>query len=131
MKEIKIQTDQRNQFIDLNSKVQQAVHESGVEDGRCLVYCPHTTGAITINEGADPAVQDDLLSALKRLVPDIEFSHQEGNSDAHLKSSIVGASETVPVRNRSLKLGEWQKIFFCEFDGPRTRKVIIQVSESK
>lgn len=131
MKEIKIQTDQRNQFIDLNSKVQQVVHNSGVEKGKCHVYCPHTTGAITINEGADPDVQDDLLNALEKLVPNIEFSHREGNSDAHLKSSIVGASETVPVRNRSLKLGKWQKIFFCEFDGPRTRRVIIQVSETK
>lgn len=128
MEEFKVKSERRNQFIDINSRVQQIVHESGIERGRCLVYCPHTTGGITINEGADPNVQDDLIRALGEIVPEIEFTHQEGNSDAHLKSSLVGASETVPVRGRKLKLGRWQKLYFCEFDGPRTRSVWIEVS---
>ncbi|KXA91068.1 hypothetical protein AKJ63_01940 [candidate division MSBL1 archaeon SCGC-AAA259D18] len=126
---IEISSKKRNQFIDIDSRVQQIVHDSGVEEGTCLIYCPHTTAAITINEGADPAVQKDLLRALDEIVPDIDFQHMEGNSDAHLKSSLLGASERVPIRNRKLKLGRWQKIFFCEFDGPKERRVWVKVNK--
>lgn len=123
MEEIEISSNERNQLIDITSMVQQIVHDSGVEGGRCFVYCPHTTAAITINEGADPAVREDILRALDEIIPDISFRHMEGNSDSHIKSSLLGPSEEVPVRNRNLKLGRWQKIFFCEFDGPRSRRV--------
>lgn len=131
MEEIEISSDKRNQTIDVTSKIQQIVHDSGIEKGICLIYCPHTTGAITINEGADPAVQEDILNALEELVPDISFQHREGNSDAHLKSSIVGPSEKVPIRNKSMKLGRWQKVFFCEFDGPRSRKVWVETIDAE
>lgn len=126
MKEIEISSEERNQMIDITSRVQQFVHEFGTGKGICLIYCPHTTAGITINEGADPAVQRDLLSSLTEIVPDIEFRHREGNSDAHLKSSLIGSSEKVLIRNRKVKLGTWQKVFFCEFDGPRNRKVWIE-----
>lgn len=128
MKKVEVKTERRNQLIDITSRVQQLVHDSAIEEGDCFVYCPHTTAAVTINEGADPAVRKDILRSLEELVPDIDFQHKEGNSDAHLKSSIIGPSEKIPVRNRKLKLGRWQKIFFCEFDGPRTRKVWISMN---
>lgn len=124
-----ISSDKRNQLIDITSKVQQIVHDSGIEKGDCLVFCPHTTAAVTINEGADPAVQKDFVNALEEIIPDIDFQHMEGNSDAHIKSSLIGPSEQVLVRNKKIKLGRWQKIFFCEFDGPRSRKVWVRVSE--
>lgn len=126
MKEISLESSRRNELIDITSRVQQIVHDSGVERGFCFIFSPHTTAAITINEGADPMVQEDILRALEKLIPDIDFKHSEGNSDAHFKTSLVGASEKVPIVNRKIKLGRWQKIFFCEFDGPRTRKVLIQ-----
>lgn len=129
MEEIQISSEKKNQMIDITSRVQQIVHDSDVKEGTCLVYCPHTTAAITINEGADPAVQKDILNALKEIIPDIDFQHVEGNSDAHIKSSLIGASEEVSVRNRKIKLSRWQKIFFCEFDGPRSRNVWIKVKE--
>lgn len=126
---LEISSDKRNQLIDITSRVQQIVHDSEIEKGSCLVYCPHTTAAVTINEGADPAVQRDLLNALEEIIPDIDFEHMEGNSDAHIKSSLIGPSEQILVRNKKIKLGRWQKIFFCEFDGPRTRRVWVRVSE--
>lgn len=129
MEEIELSSKKRNQFIDISPKVEQIVRDSGVKSGECSIFCPHTTAAITINEGADSAVQDDLLDALERIVPDIEFQHSEGNSDAHLKSSLIGASEVVLIENGKLKLGKWQKIFFCEFDGPRSRRVWVKVTE--
>lgn len=129
MEKIKISSDERKELIDITSRVQQIVHDSGIEKGSVLVYCPHTTASITINEGADPAVRKDISRALDELVPDIDFRHREGNSDAHFKSSVVGPSEEVPVRNKKIKLGRWQKIFFCEFDGPRSRKVWVQIKE--
>lgn len=129
MEEIQISSEKRNQMIDITSRVQQLVHDSGAEEGTCLIYCPHTTAAITINEGADPAVQEDILNALEEIIPAIDFQHMEGNSDAHIKSSMVGPSEEIPIRNRKIKLGRWQKIFFCEFDGPRSRNVWIKVKK--
>ena len=115
-------------FVDITAQVKVAVRESGVEEGLCVVYCPHTTAAITINENADPDVVRDLKLALADTFPDRrEFKHAEGNSAAHLKSSVIGASETIPVTGGAMALGTWQGIYFCEFDGPRHRKVYVQV----
>lgn len=115
-------------FVDITARVRQIVRESSVEEGLCVVYCPHTTAAITINENADPDVVRDLKLALADTFPDRrEFKHAEGNSAAHLKSSVIGASETIPVTGGAMALGTWQGIYFCEFDGPRHRKVYVQV----
>ena len=116
------------EMIDVTALVRGAVRDAGIRDGICTVYCPHTTAAITINENADPDVQRDLLLALGDIFADRrEFRHCEGNSHAHLKSSVVGASETIPVLDGRLVLGTWQGIYFCEFDGPRTRRFHVQV----
>jgi len=113
---------QREGLSDITSQVQAAVDEAGMKEGAVLVYCPHTTAAITINENADPAVARDLLYGLSQAFPDSPaYRHMEGNSHAHLKSSAVGASELVIVEGGRLLLGTWQGIYFCEFDGPRTR----------
>ena len=119
----------RNQMIDVTSKVSSVVSKSGIENGDATVYCPHTTAAITINENADPSVPQDILLTLGELVPHprVGYRHSEGNSDAHSKSSMVGCSEQVLVKDGKLALGTWQGIFFCEFDGPRSRKVLVQV----
>ena len=117
-------------FHDITAQVVGAVRESGVREGLCCVYCPHTTAAITINENADPDVQRDLKFALADAFGDrdrAEFRHAEGNSHAHLKSSIIGASETIPIHNGALTLGTWQGIYFCEFDGPRHRRFHVQI----
>ncbi len=129
MESISISSEEKTQQIDITSRVQQIVHDSEIKEGTCLIYSPHTTSAITINEGADPAVQEDIRRALTEIIPNIKFKHMEGNSDAHVKSSLIGPSERVIIRNRKIKLGRWQKIFFCEFDGPRSRNVWIEVSE--
>jgi secondary thiamine-phosphate synthase enzyme len=122
-----VHTHQRNELIDITGEVSALVKASGVQAGLCTVYCPHTTGAITINENADPHVQEDLLAALERIVPNRGFKHAEGNSDAHVKTSLVGPSVTILVEGGALKLGTWQGIYFCEFDGPRKRKVWVQM----
>ena len=122
-----ISTSKRCELIDLTRRVATLVRESGVASGLCTVFCPHTTGAITINENADPDVKDDLLMALERAVPNEGFRHGEGNSDAHVKASLVGPSVTVLVEGSELKLGRWQSIYFCEFDGPRQRQAHVQV----
>ena len=115
-------------MIDITNQVQEAVRESGVEEGCALVYCPHTTAAITINENADPDVVRDLKLAWGDIFGDRrDFRHAEGNSAAHLKSSAIGASELVPISSHALALGTWQGIYFCEFDGPRTRRFHVQV----
>ncbi len=118
----------RNNWTDVTDRVRDAVRESGVRDGLCLVYCPHTTAGITINENADPDVVRDLLFALEKTYPDRpEFRHMEGNSAAHLKASVIGSSVTIPVSNGRLMLGTWQGVYFCEFDGPRARRFCVQV----
>jgi secondary thiamine-phosphate synthase enzyme len=118
-------------MINITTAVQKTIHEEKIEKGICLVYTPHTTAAITINENADPNVPHDILAALDRAVPlSTNYRHAEGNSAAHVKSSLVGASELVIVENGHLILGTWQSIFFCEFDGPRTRKVLISIIAS-
>lgn len=115
-------------FVDVTMRVKQIVAQSGVEEGICVVYCPHTTAAITINENADPDVVRDLKLALEETFPDRpEFRHAEGNSAAHLKSSCIGASEVIPISGGSMVLGTWQGIYFCEFDGPRHRRCYVQI----
>jgi len=128
MKQITVETRSRVEMIDITAAVQKAVREEKIENGVCLVYTPHTTAAITINENADPDVPRDILAALDRAVPlSANYRHAEGNSAAHVKSSLVGASELVMIENGRLVLGTWQSIFFCEFDGPRTRKAFISI----
>lgn len=122
-----VKTASRIQLIDITSQIQDAVQSKGVLEGFCMVYCPHTTGAVTINESADPSVKDDILMILNQVVPwQADYRHAEGNSPAHVKSTLVGASELVAVENGRLVLGTWQGIFFCEFDGPRNRKVHVR-----
>ena len=116
-------------MIDITSQVRSFINQSGVTDGDAIVYCPHTTAAITINENADPSVPHDMLLTLEQLLPQHRsgYRHSEGNSDAHCKSSLLGCSEQILIKDKSLELGTWQGIFFCEFDGPRSRKVIVQI----
>lgn len=128
MKEISLQTHSRVEMIDITAAVQKAVREEKIEEGVCLVYTPHTTAAVTINENADPDVPRDIIAALDRAVPfSANYRHAEGNSAAHVKSSLVGASELIIIEKGRLVLGTWQSIFFCEFDGPRSRKVFISI----
>lgn len=114
-------------FISITAQVRDCVRRSRVRQGICQVFVPHTTAGVTINENADPDVVEDMLAALGRMVPELPYKHGEGNSPAHVKSSLVGCSITVPVVDNDLYLGTWQGIYFCEFDGPRRRKVGIQV----
>jgi secondary thiamine-phosphate synthase enzyme len=126
--DVAVRTSKRCQLVDITAEVARAVRESGVRDGLCLVWCPHTTAGITVNENADPDVPADLLMGLERVVDARwPFRHGEGNSDAHLKSSLVGCGKTLAVRGGDLRLGTWQAVWFCEFDGPRTRKVEVTV----
>lgn len=128
MQSISIRTSRRNEFIDITSQVARAVSESGVTDGLVVVFTPHTTAGITINEDADPSVVSDMLMQLEKIAPPhAGYTHGEGNSDSHIKSSLVGCSETVIVENGRLQLGTWQGIYFCEFDGPRNRQVWVKV----
>jgi secondary thiamine-phosphate synthase enzyme len=122
--DITVKTSAKTEMLDITRPITEAVEKEGVRDGACLVYVPHTTAAVTINEAADPEVARDILVALDRMVPgDAPFRHAEGNSPAHVKASLLGASALIAVNNGRLALGTWQGVFFCEFDGPRTRKV--------
>jgi len=128
MRTLSVRTQTRAQMIDITGEVQAAVAASGVREGVCCVYVPHTTAAVTINENADPAVPRDLLAQLERMVPwDGPYQHAEGNAAAHIKASLLGPSQTILVWDGRLVLGTWQAIFFCEFDGPRSRQVHVQV----
>ena len=128
-KDFHVSTKRRSQMIDITSQVRSFVSQSGITNGDVIVYCPHTTAAITINENADPSVPHDILLTLDELIPRHRpgYRHSEGNSDAHCKSSLVGCSEQILIKGESLELGTWQGVFFCEFDGPRSRKVIVQI----
>lgn len=127
MQRFEIRTGQRNDLIDVTDAVRQALGRTGVRSGLCVVYCPHTTAAITVNENADPDVVHDMLAWLGRVVPKDQagFRHGEGNSDSHIKASLVGPSVTLLVEEGDLVLGRWQGVFFCEFDGPRSRIVYV------
>lgn len=125
---VSVKTTARVELVDITHLVQQEVEKAGVKDGLCVVYVPHTTSGITINEGADPAVCSDIIKKLKQLVPPHDgYRHMEGNSDSHIKASIMGSSVTVLVEGGRLVLGTWQKIFYCEFDGPRSRKFFVKM----
>lgn len=127
VKYINVRSKSRVEFIDVTGMVQEVVKEAGVLDGICYLYVPHTTAAITINEGADPSVQRDIQNILGKLAPkDLNYFHREGNADAHIKSTLVGASANVIIDEGKLLLGTWQSIFFCEFDGPRHRRIAIK-----
>lgn len=128
MRTFDVRTRQRTELLDITGDVRRAVHEAGLTDGLCVVYCPHTTAGVTIQENADPDVVHDILLWLNRYIPKNVngFRHSEGNSDAHLKSSLVGCSATLIVEGGDLTLGTWQGVYFCEFDGPRHRKVHVK-----
>lgn len=128
---ITVRTRCQTEMIDITARIQQQVTDSQVADGLCVVFVPHTTAAVTINENSDPAVSRDILMVINKMVPwDEAYHHLEGNSPAHLKASIIGSSETIVVENARLVLGTWQGVFFCEFDGPRTRKLEIRVIQA-
>ncbi len=128
IKILPLKTGQRIEVVNITSRIQHIIKDSAVDNGLCCVYVPHTTAGITINEGADPDVMEDVLNKLNELVPQSAYYlHTEGNADAHIKSILVGSSVTVPVEHGALSLGTWQSIFFCEFDGPRSRKVLVKI----
>jgi secondary thiamine-phosphate synthase enzyme len=125
-----VKTSARTEMKDITGPVQKEVSKTEITDGICTVYVPHTTAGITINEGADPAVCDDIMTKLNQLVPrDAGYRHMEGNADSHIKASLMGSSVSVLVEKGRLVLGTWQKIFLCDFDGPRTRKVYVKMAQ--
>ena len=129
LKTLRVQTSSQTEMVDVTGQVQKELSRSGVEEGRLTLYVPHTTAAITINEGADPAVKADILMVLNQIVPwKANYRHMEGNSPAHVKASLMGPTETVIIAGGRLLLGTWQRIFFCEFDGPRNRKLHLQIA---
>ena len=126
--EISVKTDSKTTLVDITQKVREAIGKSGIKNGICHLYAPHTTAAITINENYDPSVALDIVGELNKLIPfNGHFKHQEGNAAAHIKSAIVGSSRSVFIENGELVLGTWQGIFFCEFDGSRSRKVLMKI----
>ena len=129
MKTIKVQSNKREEMIEITSEIENALRESGAADGVCVLFTQHTTCGLTINENADPDVKSDMLLFLRNTIPQFYdgFRHYEHNSDAHIKSSLMGASVTVPYSNGKLLLGRWQGIYLCEFDGARERKILIQI----
>ncbi|MFB0527994.1 MAG: secondary thiamine-phosphate synthase enzyme YjbQ [bacterium] len=127
---LSIRTHSRSELMDITPLVRDIVHKSKIENGVCYVFVPHTTAGITINENADPSVRQDILTELDKLVPwQGDYSHLEGNAAAHIKASLVGSSETIPVEKGDLVLGTWQGVFFAEFDGPRRREVWVKIKK--
>ena len=128
--ELHISTRGHNELVDITAKVRDTVRASKARSGICQIFVPHTTAAVTINENADPSVKADILAGLDRMAPsDTAYRHSEGNSDAHIKSAMVGTDRTVFIEGGDLRLGTWQGIFFCEFDGPRQRNIIVKITE--
>ncbi len=128
IRHLRVKTDARTELVDITQGVQRLVTESGIRSGVCYVYVPHTTAGITINENTDPNVGRDILKELNKVIPfDDDYGHSEGNSAAHIKSTLVGMSKSVLVEEGRLALGTWQALFFCEFDGPRDRRVMVKV----
>ena len=128
LKEIAIKTNTQTQILDITAQVQKVVEESGIMEGLCCVFVPHTTAGVTINENADPSVKQDIVMELNKVIPfNDNYSHSEGNSAAHIKASIIGSSVNIPLKNNNLLLGTWQGICFCEFDGPRNRKFYVKI----
>ncbi|HYA02725.1 MAG TPA: secondary thiamine-phosphate synthase enzyme YjbQ [Syntrophobacteria bacterium] len=131
IKTISVKTSARTEMVDVTSLVERELAGAEISEGRITLYVPHTTAAITVNEGADPAVKADILMMLNRIIPwEADYKHLEGNSPAHVKASLVGPSETVLVTKGRLLLGTWQRIFFCEFDGPRNRQIYVEMTSS-
>ncbi len=129
---LSVKTRERTELIDITSDINKLIQKSGVDQGFCMIFVPHTTAAVTINESADPSVKSDILKVLNQIIPwEANYRHLEGNSPAHIKSTLVGSSELVAIDNQRLILGTWQGIFFCEFDGPRTRKVDVRIVEER
>jgi secondary thiamine-phosphate synthase enzyme len=126
-----VRTSSQTEFIDITRSVQEVLKKIGVEDGICIIFIPHTTAAVTINENADPSVVQDIVMELNKIIPfKDQYRHMEGNSPAHIKASLVGSSQIVFIESGKLVLGTWQGIFFCEFDGPRNRKVHVKVMKT-
>jgi secondary thiamine-phosphate synthase enzyme len=131
MESFGVRTESRNCLVDITAQVRSAVAGSGAESGIAFIYVPHTTAAVTVNESYDPDVGKDIESTLSKLVPArAGYAHSEGNADAHIKATLVGSCAQVPVEDGNLMLGRWQGVFFCEFDGPRTRRVLVKVLKS-
>jgi len=131
VKYINVKSRQRTEFIDITDKIQEVIKDEGITSGICYLFVPHTTAGITINEGADTSVQKDILNTLNRLIPlEVDYYHREGNADAHVKATLVGVSTSVFISEGKLNLGTWQAIYFCEFDGPRHRRVAIKLLKS-
>jgi len=127
-----VKSKTRTQLIDITPEIQKSVRSSGISEGLCMLYVPHTTAAVTINESADPSVASDIMMVLNEVIPwKADYHHLEGNSPAHIKSTLVGTSEIIAIENGSLVLGTWQGIFFCEFDGPRTRKLHMRLMKGE
>lgn len=128
MKTITIKTNAQTELVDITREIQSVLQAENFSDGICMLYVPHTTAGVTINESADPSVRRDILMVLNQMVPwKADYRHMEGNSPAHVKTSLVGSSELIAVENGQMVLGTWQGIFFCEFDGPRKRKLQIKL----
>lgn len=126
--EFAVRTNQQIEFVKITNQVQKVIDQTGVDEGVCYVFVPHTTAGITINEGADPDVVHDMVMEINKIVPfEDGYLHREGNSAAHIKTSLMGSSATIFVQNKKLVLGTWQSIFLCEFDGPRTRRVLVRL----
>jgi secondary thiamine-phosphate synthase enzyme len=125
---LSVKTQERTELVDITSEINQLVKKSGVDQGLCMLFVPHTTAAVTINESADPSVKSDMLKVLNQIIPwEADYRHLEGNSAAHIKTTLVGSSELIAIENRKLVLGTWQGVFFCEFDGPRSRKLHVRI----
>lgn len=128
LKTLNIKSKAKTEFIDITDDIHEAIKESGVKSGACYIYVPHTTAGITVNEGADPSVKRDILTTLNRLIPfEGDYQHMEGNSAAHIKSTLVGVSQVIVIEDGKAILGTWQSVYFCEFDGPRHRRVIVKI----
>lgn len=131
MRIIEVKTQAKEELIDITARVREEVFSSNIKSGICCVYIPHTTAGVTINENADPSVMEDILMTLRKIVPDsLPYRHSEGNSPAHVKACLVGTSTNILIEEAQLSLGTWQGVFFCEFDGPRSRRVFIKTSSS-
>ena len=125
-----VKTHERTELVDVTSEINQLVQKSQIDQGLCMVYVPHTTAGVTINESADPSVKSDILMVLNEIIPwEANYRHMEGNSAAHIKTTLVGSSELIVVENNQLALGTWQGVFFCEFDGPRSRKLHVRIMD--
>ena len=129
---LSVKTRETTELVDITSDIIRLVQESGVDQGLCMLYVPHTTAAVTINESADPSVKSDMLMIINQIIPwKANYRHLEGNSAAHIKTTLVGSSELIAIENQQLVLGTWQGIFFCEFDGPRSRKLQVRIIEER